>query len=134
MIKFIAIGATVLALQGCAALSTVTGYIPSFWDDNQSSKIIDIRQSIEQITCEPGSQLTEARNIVDNIQWFKLYSQSKGTRQKDVLKIVAPMEETAKDWAKRSENKEGSKTYCELKKKTLKLQASRAAEAILGRF
>jgi hypothetical protein len=134
MIKFIAIGATVLALQGCAALSTVTGYIPSFWDDNQSSKIIDIRQSIEQITCEPGSQLTEARTIVDNIQWFKLYSQSKGTRQKDVLKIVAPMEETAKDWAKRSENKEGSKTYCELKKKTLKLQASRAAEAILGRF
>ena len=134
MIRLIAIGATVLALQGCAALSTVTGYIPSFWDDNQSAKIIDIRQSIEQITCEPGTQLTEARTIVDNIQWFKLYSQSKGTRQKDVLKIVTPMEETAKDWAKRSETKEGSKTYCELKKKTLKLQASRAAEAILGRF
>ena len=134
MIRLIAIGATVLTLQGCAALSTVTGYIPSFWDDNQSAKIIDIRQSIEQITCEPGTQLIEARTIVDNIQWFKLYSQSKGTRQKDVLKIVTPMEETAKDWAKRSENKEGSKTYCELKKKTLKLQASRAAEAILGRF
>lgn len=134
MIKIIAIGATVLTLQGCAALSTVTGYIPSFWDDNQSAKIIDIRQSIEQITCEPGTQLTEARTIVDNIQWFKLYSQSKGTRQKDVLKIVAPMEETAKDWIKRSEIKEGSKTYCELKKKTLQLQSSRAAEAILGRF
>jgi hypothetical protein len=134
MIKLIAIGATVLTLQGCAALSTVTGYIPSFWDDNQSSKIIDIRQNIEQITCEPGTQLSDATYVKNEIQWFRLYSESKGSRQKDVLKILAPMEETVSDWAKRSETKEGSKTYCELKKKTLQLQSSRAAEAILGRY
>ena len=134
MIKFIAIGATILALQGCAALSTVTGYVPGFWDDNQSAKIVDIRQSIEQISCEPGTQLSDATSVKNGIEWFKLYSESKGSRQKDVLRIIAPMEETVTDWAKRSETKEGSKTYCELKKKTLKLQAARAAEAILGRF
>jgi hypothetical protein len=44
------------------------------------------------------------------------------------------MKETVTDWSKRSAEKEGSKTYCELKKRTLKLQASRAAEAVLGRF
>ena len=134
MIKFIALGATVFALQGCAALSTVTGYIPSFWDDNQSAKIVDIRQSVERISCEPGTQLSEAVQLQKDIQWFKLYSESKGSRQKDVLRIIAPMEETVNDWANRSGNKEGSKTYCGLKKKTLQLQASRAAESILGRF
>ena len=134
MIKFVAVGATVLTLQGCAALSTVVDYIPSFWDDNQSAKIVDIRQSIASISCEPGTQKDDAEMLLYEIEWLKLYSESKGSRQKDVLAIVAPMEETAKDWADRSSKKEGSKTYCELKKKTLKLQASRAAEAILGRF
>lgn len=134
MIKFIVLGGVVLTLQGCAALSTVSGYIPSFWDDNQSAKIVDIRQSVERISCEPGTQLTDAVQLQTDIQWFRLYSESKGSRQKDVLRIIAPMEETVDDWAKRSGNKEGSTTYCGLKKKTLQLQASRAAESILGRF
>lgn len=134
MIKFIAIGAAVLTLQGCAVLSTVTDYIPSFWDDNQSAKIVDIRQSVERISCEPGTQLSDATALQKDIQWFRLYSESKGSRQKDVLRIISPMEETVTDWAKRSKEKEGSKTYCELKKKALQLQASRAAESILGRF
>lgn len=120
-----------LSLTGCASITTM---IPSFWDDNQSAKIIDIRQSIEKVSCEPGTQATDAANVLKEIQWFEMYSESKGRRQQDVLRIIAPMKETAADWAKRSAGKEGSKTYCELKKKTLKLQASRAAEAVLGRF
>ena len=62
-----------VSLTGC---STIVGFIPSFWDDNQS---------------------------------------------------VA-------DWANRSAVKEGSEAYCNLKKRTLKLQAERAATAILGRY
>jgi hypothetical protein len=131
MKKILLISLLSLSLTGCASIVEM---IPSFWDDNQSAKIVDIRQTIEQITCEPGTQLDDAKILLYEIQWFKLYSESKGARQKDVLRIVAPMEETAADWAKRSKAKEGSKTYCELKKKTLELQASRAAEAILGRF
>jgi hypothetical protein len=120
-----------ITISGC---STIQGWIPSFWDDNQSAKIVDIRQSIEQITCEPGTQLGDANQLLLEIEWFKLYSESKGARQQDVLRIIAPMEETARDWFKRSTQKEGSAKYCELKKRTLKLQASRAAESILGRF
>ena len=119
------------ALTGCA---TIQNMIPSFWDDNQSSKIVDIRQSIEQITCEPGTQLGDSNQLLMEIQWFKLYSESKGSRQKDVLAIVAPMEETVQDWHKRSQTKEGSKAYCMSKRMILKQQSKRAAESILGRF
>lgn len=123
-----------LALTGCSVLQKGVELIPSFWDDNQSAKIIDIRQNISQISCEPGTQLSDAHHLLTEIEWFKLYSESKGSRQKDVLRIIAPMEETVQDWFKRSQTREGSKSYCELKKRTLKLQASRAAESILGRF
>ena len=129
--KILAAAMITLSLTGCASLVDM---IPSFWDDNQSAKIVDIRQTVAGISCEPGTQLDDAEMLLYEIEWFKLYSQSKGSRQKDVLRIIAPMEETAQDWAKRSREKEGSKTYCEIKKKLLVKQSSRAAEAILGRF
>jgi flagellar basal body L-ring protein FlgH len=118
-------------LTGCA---TITSWIPSFWDDNQSSRIINVRQTVANITCEPKTQLQDAEDLLWDIQWFKLYSESKGNRQQDVLRIVAPMEETVKDWYKRSEKNEGSRAYCMSKKKILEKQSARAAEAILGRF
>ncbi len=121
---------TVVALTGC---STVKTWIPSFWDDNQSAKIVDIRKAAEDIDCKQP-QLPQAKSIQNQIQWFQLYSESKGWRQQDVLKIVAPMKETVDDWAKRSAEKEGSTTYCEIKKKAIQAQAKRAAEAVLGRF
>ena len=108
--------------------------IPSFWDDNQSAKIVDIRQSIEEISCEPDTQLGDSNQLLMEIQWFKLYSESKGSRQKDVMAIIAPMEETALDWHKRSQAKEGSTAYCMSKRMILRQQSKRAAESILGRF
>lgn len=134
MIKLLTVPVLVLMLSGCSVLQKGIDIIPSFWDDNQSSKIIDIRQSIDQITCEPGTQLSDAEFILSEIQWFQLYSESKGSRQKDVLAIIAPMNDTVKDWHKRSLEKEGSKAYCMSKRMILKQQSKRAAESILGRF
>ena len=134
MIRTLSLIAVVTLLTGCSVLQKGVDLIPSFWDDNQSAKIIDIRQNIEQISCQQGTQLEDANQILSEIQWFKLYSQSKGSRQKDVLAILAPMEETVKDWQKRSETKEGSKAYCMSKKMILNQQSKRAAESILGRF
>jgi hypothetical protein len=119
------------ALTGC---TTMQNMIPSFWDDNQSAKIVDIRQSIEEISCEPDTQLGDSNQLLMEIQWFKLYSESKGSRQKDVMAIIAPMEETALDWHKRSQAKEGSTAYCMSKRMILRQQSKRAAESILGRF
>jgi hypothetical protein len=44
------------------------------------------------------------------------------------------MQETVDDFYKRSNEKQGSETYCEIKKKVMATQAEKAASAILGRF
>jgi hypothetical protein len=121
---------TVFALSGCA---TVEKWIPSFWDDNQSAKIIDARLKIDRIDCAKD-QLPQAATLRDDLRWFELYSQSKGRLQKDVLRLIQPMQETTEDWYKRSLDGQGSKTYCEIKKKLLQQQSERAARGILGRW
>lgn len=116
-----------VSLSGCASIQSM---IPSFWDDNQSARIIDVRQKVELIDCAQ-EQRAQVDAVAREIRWFQLYSESKGQRQQDVLKIIAPMQETVADWQKRGE---GSRAYCDLKKRTLSLQGERAAQAILGRF
>ena len=123
---------TVLLLQGCAGL---TGLIPSFWDDNQSVKIVDVRLSLERLDCgQPQAQ--QLKPVRDNILWFQLYSTSKGSRQADVVKLTAPLSETVEEWYKRvsAEGYKENKIYCDMKKKIAEEQAARAAKAILGRF
>jgi hypothetical protein len=133
MKKSLAIVAVALSLSGCSTISTVKGWIPSFWDDNQSSKIVDVRMSVEKLDCSQD-QLPQVVKIRDDLQWFQLYSQSKGWRQADVLRIIQPMQETVDDMYKRAKDQQGSKLYCELKKKVMQTQAERAANAVLGRF
>lgn len=120
----------VLSLTGCASIMSL---VPSFWDNNQSARITDVRLHIEQIDCEQP-QLPQALKIQSDILWFELYSESKGPRQADVRRLVAPMTESVDDWVKRSREGQGSKGYCEIKKKLLQAQAKSAASAILGRF
>jgi hypothetical protein len=119
-----------LALTGCAS---ITSLIPSFWDPNQSARITDVRLRVDQINCEL-SQLPQALQIQNDLRWFELYSESKGSRQQDVIRVIQPMQESVTDWVKRSTDGQGSKTYCEIKKKLLQSQAKSAAAAIQGRF
>jgi len=119
----------VIALTGCAGMSSV---IPSFWDDNQSSRIVDVRLAIERVDCV--NALPGVTRVRDHIEWFKLYSISKGKLQQDVLAVVAPMSETAEDWYQRTVMGTPSKAYCELKKSIMQQQAARAASAVLGRW
>jgi hypothetical protein len=118
------------ALSGCAAIKE---QIPSFWDDNQSAKVIDIRQSVAQLDCKQP-HAPQAKRIKDNIQWLHLYSESKGWRQNDVLRLIKPMEETVDDFYKRSTEKQGSEMYCEIKKKLMTTQSDSVASSVLGRF
>jgi hypothetical protein len=123
---------TVFLLQGCAGL---TGLIPSFWDDNQSAKIVDIELAVTRLDCTKP-QAEQVSKIRDQLEWFKLYSQGKGSRQTDVLKLTEPMAATAEDWYKRvsAEGYKENKIYCDLKKKVMQEQSQRAAKAVLGRF
>jgi hypothetical protein len=128
--KTIALILVTVTLTGCSA---ILSKIPSFWDDNQSARIIDVRLRAESVNCsEP--QLPQIQTIARDLRWFELYSQSKGQRQTDVIKLIKPMQETVREWEERSVKQEGSKFYCETKKKIVIEQSKRAAEATLGRF
>jgi hypothetical protein len=120
-----------LVLAGCNA--TVATFVPSFWDDNQSRSIITARQLIVNIKCE-DAQNFQAVQIQKELQWFELYSQSKGYLQHDVLELIAPMQQTVTEWADRSRDKEPSAAYCRIKKDILVAQAELASKAVLGRF
>lgn len=117
-------------LSGCASLKE---WVPSFNDTNQSASIIDVRLSVARLNCaEP--QLVQVARIRDHIEWFELYSESKGSRQADVRRVIAPMKATVEDMYQRVSVKDGSKVYCEMKKTAMQEQAARAASVILGRF
>ena len=119
-----------LALTGCAS---VKEWVPSFNDPNQSSRIVDVRLSVARLDCSQP-QLIQVARIRDDLEWFELYSESKGWRQADVRRAIAPMRETVEDMYTRVHIKDGSKAYCEIKKSVMKEQAARAATVILGRF
>ncbi len=124
----------ILALVTLTGCSTVQRWIPSFWDDNQSARIVDVRLSVDRINCDQP-QLAQAQRIRDDLRWFELYSKSKSAvRQQDVLRLIEPIQATTEDWYKRSLSAQGSKGYCEIKKRILITQTDRAARAILGRF
>ena len=118
------------ALTGCANMQA---WIPSFWDDNQSARIADVRLGIDRLNCA-GDQLTQITRIRDDLRWFELYSTSKGPLQQDVIKLIAPMQATVEDMYVRNSKGQGSVVYCELKRTIMQQQAQRAAAGILGRW
>ena len=120
----------VIMLSGCA---TVQSWIPSFWDANQSARITDVQLSVDRLNCA-ADQLSQVSRIRDDLRWFELYSVSKGKVQQDVLKVIAPMQETVEDMYKRNTEGRGSTVYCELKKRIMQQQAARAAAAVQGRW
>jgi hypothetical protein len=122
--------ASVVILTGC---STIQGWIPSFWDSNQSAKITDVRLTVDRIDCSKD-QLTQAVQLRDQLRWFELYSVSKGALQRDVIQLIQPIQVTTEDWYKRSLDGQGSVGYCNIKKKILEQQTARAAKGIMGRW
>ena len=122
--------ALVLTLTGCA---NIQSWVPSFWDDNQSAKIVDVRLGVDRLDCK-ANQLVQIAVIRDDLRWFELYSTSKGQLQKDVLRLIAPMQATVEDMYTRNTTGSASVTYCELKKQIMTQQAERIASAVLGRW
>jgi hypothetical protein len=119
-----------LILSGCAH---VQSWVPSFWDDNQSARIVDVRLRVDRLDCSQP-QLAQISVIRDDLRWFELYSHSKGQLQKDVIRLITPMQATVEDMYTRNTQGSASKTYCELKKQVMTQQAERAAAAVLGRW
>lgn len=119
-----------LMLSGCASVQSWT---PSFWDANQSARITDVQLAIDRLDCA-GNQLSQVTVIRDHLEWFRLYSRSKGAVQSDVIRVIAPMQATVEDMYTRNTKGQGSVAYCELKQRVMQQQAQRAAAAIQGRW
>lgn len=128
MKKIIAVLALIM-LSACSSVD-VSSVVPSFWDDNQSRSIINTYQLAVNIDCKEVQSI-QAQAIVRELQWFQLYSESKGFLQKDVLKLIEPMQTTAREWVDREAP---SEAYCKIKKNIITAQARAAAAAVLGRF
>ena len=126
--KLISAAIISLVLTGCGSLALE---IPSFWDDNQAARIIDVRKSIDDLDCA-AAHAPQVKTIQHHLKWFELYSQSKGTP--DVARLVQPMQDTVNDFYKRSLENPGSPAYCELKKRVMITQGETVARAVLGRF
>ncbi len=119
--------AVAVLLTGCASIKS---WIPSFWDDNQSAYITEARLTVAAINCaEP--QLPQVTVLARDLQRFQLYSEAKGSLQQDVLRVIEPMQSTVREWTTRGE---GSRVYCEIKKRLLTQQGERASNVILGRW
>lgn len=126
--KKIAVLLSFTVLTGCSTFS-----IPSFWDDNQSQSIVTVRLQVDKLDCSTR-QHPQVQSISEGIRWFELYSESKGSRQQDVLSVIKPMRETVDDFLKRTQEKDASVAYCEGKKKVLVQQAKMASSAVLSRY
>ena len=120
----------ILALTGCA---NIQAWVPSFWDDNQSARIVDVRLRVDRLDCSQP-QLAQISVIRDDLRWFELYSTSKGQLQKDVIRLITPMQATVEDMYQRNTQGTVSKVYCELKKQVMTQQSERIASAVLGRW
>ena len=131
MKQFLSATILVVFLSGCAGLSDM---ITSFWDDNQSARIVDMYVKSTNLNCKQP-HLPQVKSMKDDLQWFELYSKSKGWLQRDVIKLIAPMQKTVLEFYKRSSGeKQGSVAYCEIKKKLLIKQSRDSAKSVLGRY
>lgn len=127
MKKLIAVLA-LISLTGCASIMDM---IPSRWDANQAKVVTDLRQSAANFDCK-GDQRAQLATITKQVQWFELYSQSKGT--KDVAKLGETIKTTVKEFDERLDKGPVSPIYCDLKKKLFVQQTDIMARAVQGRF
>ncbi len=125
MKRLLAITALV-TLTGCASIIDM---IPSRWDVNQAKVTTDLRQSTHNFDCK-ADQRAQLKVIAEQVQWFELYSESKGT--KDVAQLGKTLQATVKEFQDRAQPV--SPIYCDIKRKLMIQQADIIAKTVQGRF
>jgi hypothetical protein len=120
-----------LSFVGLTACSSITGLIPSKWDDNQSRAAVDLQVDVRHFDCA-GDQKAQLAAIARQVEWFNLYAASKGTD--DMAKLNAVFATTVKEYQDRLNQGPVSPIYCDLKKKIMIQQADIISKAVLFRF
>jgi hypothetical protein len=121
----------VLAFVSLAGCSSMVALIPSKWDDNQSKAAVDLQVEVRHFDCA-GDQKTQLASISKQVEWFDLYSKSKGTA--DMEKLNEVFAKTVKEYQDRVAQGPVSPMYCDLKKKVMIQQADIISKSVLFRF
>ncbi len=119
---------SLVVLTGCSSLKE---YIPVKWDSNQSASITTIQQTTRNFDCK-GDIAQQAQTLNQQVEWLKLYSESKPTR--DIITPIGYMHTTVKELVERTSKGSVSVTYCEIKKAIVIKQADIVAHTIHGRL
>jgi hypothetical protein len=119
-----------VALLALASL-TACSMIPSRWDPNESRSITDLQFTTRHFDCS-GSVLAQATLLQQQVEWFDIYTGTKGTA--DMRDLTKTLDETVKELVDRSSKGPVSPMYCDLKKKVLIQQADIIGKAVQGRF
>ena len=122
--------AFILALTLISGCAQIKEWVPSFWDPNQSSRIVDLALAAEHLDCDQP-QIPQVKAMQKDLAWFRLYSETKGSLQGDVLRLTEPIKESLDDWQRRGE---ASRVYCGIKRRLLVDQTRRAAAVVQGRW
>jgi hypothetical protein len=96
----------VVFLGGCSL-------IPSKWDTNQASMVVNARIQTEQIDCtkNPTASLSM---LEQELNWLHVYSDYKGTQ--DLSKMTDVVQQTVKVFKTQVDAMQSNIVYCNLKK------------------
>jgi hypothetical protein len=123
--KILLSSAFVVALTGCS----ITDEIPSFWDDNESAKAVDLFMSVNRINCKSPMVKPQIAQVTNQSQWLHHYARLKGSS--DVVELINKFEKTLQGIASKEVI---NVKYCGVKRDTLLAQSERIAQGILGRY
>jgi uncharacterized protein YceK len=119
----------VVTLTGC---STILNMIPSKWDPNEVAAVTDLRFDVRKVNCDtPESALPTLQKLVDKKDWTWMYSESR--KNKDVLQLIRPFNETLDDLYTRAKSGKMSKAFCNGKVVILTTQADAIGRALQSR-
>jgi hypothetical protein len=122
--KYIVGAFLALSITGCS----LTGQVPSFYDDNESKAIVDVQVAVKTLECSTDNTEQQIENVLYRTEWLNTYANSKGST--DVLEVLAVFKKSL-DGLK----DKGQKSFvCNMKKKTLIKQSNDIAKAIMGRY
>jgi hypothetical protein len=116
-------------LTGCASISNL---LPSKWDPNEVAAVTDLRFEVRKVNCDsPEAALPTLQKLVDKKDWLWMYSESR--KNKDVLQLIRPFNETLDDIHNRAKNGKMSKAFCNGKLVILTTQSDAISRALQSR-
>jgi hypothetical protein len=132
MKKLIAMVLMAVTLSGCTVIAGLSTLLPSKWDPNEVASVTDLRFYVRKVNCDsPEAALPTLQTLVDKKDWTWMYSESR--KNKDVLELIRPFNETLDDLYTRAKSGKMSKAFCNGKVVILTTQADAIGRALQTR-